>query len=411
MNIDSSDTPKSNARRRALSILLIALLSVIVILLARWVLHGRFHVITDDASVSGDIVLVTPQVSGTVARIRVEDTMLVKAGDVLVELNETDLRMTRERAEAEFLRTIREVQAMYAQTQSLSAEYASAQADLSVVEIDRDHAAADLKRRQAASADGGIMGEELAHAEEAQRSADARLIAATRHAESVRQRSAAQEALTAGVNLARHPRMVAAASALRTAIINESRAKIRAPIDGQIARRAVTTGALAAAGTTIMSIVPLHAVWVNANFKEAQLTNVRVGQPVEMVSDLYGSSVKFHGRISGLDAGTGSAFALLPAQNATGNWIKVVQRVPVRVELDPHEVAEHPLRVGLSMNADIDTSAQKSAQATMPAAPSPAAAGYENSEIEADAIVATMLRQAFNGSPKTVMHVRKERAR
>jgi membrane fusion protein (multidrug efflux system) len=202
--------------------------------------------------------------------------------------------------------------------------------------------------------------------------------------------------MTSGVDVAHHPRVAAAASALRSALINESRSQIRAPIDGQVARRAVTTGSMVAMGTPILSIVPLHSVWVNANYKEAQLTDVRVGQAVEMTSDLYGSSVKFHGRVTGLDAGTGSAFALLPAQNATGNWIKVVQRVPVRVDLDAKELAEHPLRVGLSMSADIDT--DDNAKGSPVVTPAVAAAGYAQSEAAADAAVAALLTTALGDS-------------
>ena len=396
MTLELPEQPKSNGRRRALGILASVVITALLIVGARWFLHGRHHVTTDDATVDGDIVLVTPQVSGTVAKIMVEDTMAVKAGDVLVELDATDLKMMRERAEAELLRTVRDVRSLYAQTQSASADAASAQAELSLAQIERDHAKSDLTRRQAAAADGGVMGEELAHAEEARRSAEARVVAATRRAESATQRARAQSVMTSGVDVAHHPRVAAAASALRSALINESRSQIRAPIDGQVARRAVTTGSMVAMGTPILSIVPLHSVWVNANYKEAQLTDVRVGQAVEMTSDLYGSSVTFHGRVTGLDAGTGSAFALLPAQNATGNWIKVVQRVPVRVDLDAKELAEHPLRVGLSMSADIDT--DDNAKGSPVVTPAVAAAGYAQSEAAADAAVAALLTTALGES-------------
>jgi membrane fusion protein (multidrug efflux system) len=393
MTLELPEQPKNTGRRRALGVLAFVVITALLVVVGRWFVHGRHHVTTDDASVAGDIVLVTPQVPGTVARIAVEDTMAVKAGDVLVELDATDLKMNRERAEATLLSTVREVRAQYAQTQSAAADAASAQAELSLAQIESDQAIADLKRRQAAAADGGVMGEELAHAEASHRSAEARVVAASRRADAAQARARAQSAITVGVDVLHHPRIVAAASALRTALINESRAQIRAPIDGQVARRAVTTGALVSPGTPILSIVPLHSVWVDANFKEAQLTDVRVGQAVEMTSDLYGTAVKFHGRVAGLDAGTGSAFSLLPAQNATGNWIKVVQRVPVRVDLDPKELAEHPLRVGLSMAADIDT--QDTATAAPVVTPTAAAAGYAAAEAAADAAVAALLSSAL----------------
>jgi len=393
MNTPSNTEAKSSTRRRLLSILALLVLTVLGLLGLRWTLHGRFHVETDDASVAGDIVAVTPQVAGTVSKILVEDTLVVHAGDPLVILDATDLKLARERAEAELLRTLREVRALYAQTDSMVADAASARADLSVAEIDRDRAIADLSRRRQAGVDGGVMGEELAHAEEARNSAEARVVAAARRSDAAGQRLKAQAANTAGVDVVHHPRVLAAAAALRQAIINEGRATVRAPIDGQIARRAVTSGAFVGVGAPLMSIVPLTQVWVEADFKEAQLTDVRIGQPVELHSDLYGTSVVFHGRVAGLDAGTGSAFALLPAQNATGNWIKVVQRVPVRIALDPKEVAEHLLRVGLSMTADIDLHPLDAA-AVPASAPVAASAGYERLDAEADERVAALLAQS-----------------
>ncbi len=395
MNSETTDQPKSSFRRRALSILGLVVLVIVGTIVARWFLHGRFHVETDDATVAGDIVSVTPQVSGTVAKILVEDTMAVTAGDPLVQFDVTDMRINRERAEAEFVRTVREVRSLYAQTASLAADAASARADLDVAHIDQEHARADLSRRQAASTDGGVMGEELAHAEEASKATAARALAAARRAESANQRYIAQAAMTNGVDASHHPRVLTAASVLRQGIINEGRATIRAPIDGQVARRAVTVGSYVAPGTPIMAIVPLSAVWVDANFKEAQLRNVRVGQPVELTADLYGSAVKYRGRVAGLDAGTGSAFALLPAQNATGNWIKVVQRVPVRVDLDAKELAEHPLRVGLSMVADVETH-PSDAKGTV-TAPATASSGYEGLEAEADARIAALLHEVMSG--------------
>jgi len=235
---DESTAPAANpARRRALRVFALVLLTLALVFFGRWFLHGRFHVTTDDAAVAGDIVSVTPQVSATVARILVEDTMTVHAGDVVVVLDDTDLRLNRERAEADLRRTVQEVQALVAQTAAYAAEAASARAEQAVVEIDRDHAAADFARRQAAAADGGVMGEELAHAEEAKRGAEARLAAAGRRVESAARRLEAQAAMTQGTDVAHHPRVLLAAATLRQALLAEARAKVRAPIDGVVARR------------------------------------------------------------------------------------------------------------------------------------------------------------------------------
>jgi membrane fusion protein, multidrug efflux system len=393
MTTESTAEPKSSKRRRVLLTLALIVVCGAVVIGLRWYLHGRFHVETDDASVAGDVIVVTPQVSGTVAKILVEDTVAVKAGDVLVELDPTDARLASERAEADLLRTVRDVRSLYSQTETLAADAASAKADLAVAQVDRDRAMADLARRRAVGVDGGVMGEELAHAEEGKTGADARLLAAQRRAEAAQKRLAAQAANTDGIDPQHHPHILAAEATLRQALINEGRTQVRAPVDGQVARRSVTAGEFVATGTPLMSIVPLASVWVDANFKEAQLQNVRVGQAVELMADIYGPSTVFHGHVVGLDAGSGSAFALLPAQNATGNWIKVVQRVPVRIELDPKEVAEHPLRVGLSMTADVDTSSSGAAVAT--ARPVPAMPGYDQVAAAADARIAQLVAEAF----------------
>jgi membrane fusion protein (multidrug efflux system) len=350
-----ADAAATNPRRRLLLGVAVVVGVVAAALGLYQILVGRYHVETDDAAVAGDIITVTPQTGGMVSRILVEDTQHVKAGDVLVELDATDQRVARARAEAELARTVRDVEALYATTEALAAQAAAARAQSAAAESERARAASDLERRRAIAAEGGVSQEELLHATEQLRAAEAQLAAAHRLADAAERQMQANRAQTQGTTVANHPRVLAASAAVREAIIAEGRTQILAPVDGQVAKRSVTLGTLVAPGTTLLSIVPLARVWVDANFKEAQLTNVRSGQPATLTADLYGGRTKYHGRVVGLAAGTGSAFALLPAQNATGNWIKVVQRVPVRVELDPRELAEHPLRVGLSMSVDVDT--------------------------------------------------------
>jgi len=347
--------PPTGRRRR----LLLGVGTVVGLLLlalgAYHLLVGRYHVDTDDAYVVGDVVSITPQVGGMVNRILVEDTQRVTAGQVLVELDATDQRVARARAEAELARAVRDVEALYATTTALAAEAAASHAQVKSAEAAAARAAADLERRRAVVADGGVSSEEVLHATQQSQGAEAQLVAARRSAEAADAQLAANQAQTAGTAIATHPRVLAAAAAVREAVIAEGRTRILAPVDGEIAKRAITLGTQVAPGTPLLSVVPLDAVWVEANFKEGQLGEVRAGQPVTLSTDLYGGTVRYHGRVVGLSAGTGAAFSLLPAQNATGNWIKVVQRVAVRVALDPAEVREHPLRVGLSVTADIDT--------------------------------------------------------
>jgi membrane fusion protein (multidrug efflux system) len=358
-----------------------------------YALVGSHHVTTDNAYVQGDVVQVSPQVPGMVARILVEDTQRVKAGQLLVELDATDLRTARARAEAELVRAVRDVQALYASTDALAAQADARRAEVAAAEAAVARAKADLARRRDVAAQGGVSGEELTHAEQALTTAEAQLAASRGGALAARQEYAANRAQTAGLSVANHPRVLAAAAAVRDAIVAEGRARVLAPVDGEVAKRSVTLGARVVPGTPLLAIVPLERVWVEANFKEAQLRDVRVGQPVTLSADLYGGRVEYRGRVVGLGAGTGSAFALLPAQNATGNWIKVVQRVPVRIALDPAQLREHPLRVGLSMDADVDTRAGDGPPVA--AAATLAVAGgtdvYDDLERQADARVAELI--------------------
>ncbi|WP_137008696.1 HlyD family efflux transporter periplasmic adaptor subunit [Aquitalea aquatilis] len=302
---------------------------------------------TDDAYVAGHMVQLTPEVGGTVVKIAAEDTDRVNSGQTVVAFDNSDAKLAFERARNEFAQTVRETRQLMTSTQQLAAQVAVREAELS-------KAQADLKRRETLAGSDAISSEELGHARDAVSTAKAALDAA-------REQAKATEALVGKDVLAKQPNVQRAASKLKEAWLALQRTEVKAPVSGYVARRNVQVGQRVAAGTPLMVVVPLESVWVDANFKEVQLAKIRIGQDVELTADLYGSKVSYHGKVQGLSAGTGSAFSLLPAQNATGNWIKVVQRVPVRIQLDPKELKEHPLRVGLSVDAVVDISKQDGA--------------------------------------------------
>ncbi|MGH8851434.1 MAG: efflux RND transporter periplasmic adaptor subunit [Casimicrobiaceae bacterium] len=306
-----------------------------------WALALRYVQSTDDAYVSGNIVQVTPQISGTVVAIGADDTQFVEAGQTLVRLDEADSKVALDQAEAQLARTVREVRSLFATSAQLQSAIALRQSDLAT-------AKADLARRERLASSGAISGEELQHAREAVAGARAGLLGA-------QQQFAANRARVDHTTIEDHPDVKNAAAHVRDAYLAYARTVLPAPVAGFVAKRAVQLGQRVSPGTPLMAIVPLDQVWVDANFKEPQLAAMRVGQPVTLRADIYGGKVRYHGRIAGFGAGTGAAFALLPAQNATGNWIKIVQRVPVRIALDPQELATHPLQVGLSMQAEVNT--------------------------------------------------------
>jgi membrane fusion protein, multidrug efflux system len=308
---------------------------------AWWLLSGRWHESTDDAYVGGNLVQVNPQVAGTVIAIRADDTDFVKAGDPLVELDKADAKVALESAEAQLARTVRAVRNLLATSEGLQANVAQRKSDL-------DKAEQDFARRKQVEEIGAVSGEEMQHARDA--------VAAARAAyQAARRQSQAQRALVERTSIETHPDVQNAAARVREAYLAYSRTTLPAAVSGIVARRTVQVGQRVSPGMPLMAIVPLEQVWVDANFKEGQLANLRAGQPVTLVADAYGSSVKYHGRLAGFGAGTGSAFSLLPAQNASGNWIKVVQRVPVRIALDAGELRQHPLQIGLSMEVEVDT--------------------------------------------------------
>lgn len=327
-------------------------------LVAWWLLAPSDHAVTEDAYVEGNVVQVTPQLNGSVTAIGADNTDYVKAGQVLVQLNQVDAQLALARAEAQLARSVRQVRAQFASASQGRANIVLRRADLA-------RAQTDLARRSSLAGSGAVSGEDISHAEDAVRTARAALTVAE-------QQSLSSSALTDQTSVASHPDVLAASAQLRDAWVAAHRTTLRAPVSGLVTRRNVQLGQRVAAGTALMSIVPPEQMWVSANFKESQLTGIRIGQPVELRADVYGKTVRYHGRVAGLDAGTGSAFALLPAQNATGNWIKVVQRVPVRIALDARELAAHPLKIGLSMRVAVDTTQRSGALAASTASGRPA---------------------------------------
>jgi membrane fusion protein, multidrug efflux system len=307
---------------------------------AYWATVLRYSQSTDDAYVNGNVVQITPQISGTVVSIAADDTQFVKAGQPLVRLDQADAKVALDQAEAQLAKTVREVRNLFATTAQLQAAVQLRQTDLS-------QAQADLARRVQLGKSGAVSGEELQHARDAVKGAESALLAA-------QQQLAANRARVDRTTLEDHPDVRNAAAAVRNAYLNYARTTLPAPVSGFVARRNVQLGQRVSPGAPLMAVVPLDQVWVDANFKEPQLAGMRVGQPVTLTADLYGNNIRYHGKVVGFGAGTGSAFSLLPAQNATGNWIKIVQRVPVRVALDAREVAEHPLQIGLTMKAVVN---------------------------------------------------------
>jgi membrane fusion protein (multidrug efflux system) len=335
----NAEPPTNGKRRLLMTLLIIALLIAAIAYGLYYFLIARFHETTDDSYVNGNVVQITPQVMGTVISVNADDTQTVRVGDPIVVLDPADSKVTLDRAEANLAQAVRQVRTLFVNNNQYVAQVALRQSDLSRAED-------DLRRRMTIAQTGAISLEEISHARDAVRGAQASLNAAEQELQSNR-------ALTANTEIADHPNVLAAAAKVRDSYINYARNTMPAPVAGYVAQRSVQVGQRVSPGTPLMAIVPLNSVWVDANFKEVQLTHMRIGQPVELTADVYGSSVVFHGKVIGFSAGTGSAFSLLPAQNATGNWIKVVQRLPVRIGLDPQELGKHPLRIGLSMTVDV----------------------------------------------------------
>jgi membrane fusion protein, multidrug efflux system len=367
-------------RRTWLIALTVALAVIALVVLAWWLLYARFYQSTDDAYVAGDLVNVMSQVSGTVVAIGADETDRVRAGQELVNLDPTDARIALNDAEQQLARTVRQTRTVFANRDQLTAVVNQRRADLARAE-------SDFNRRRNLAASGAVSGEELGHARDALSAARDALTAAEKNL-------AASAALVGHTGVADNPDVQAAATQVERAWLALMRTSVRAPVSGYVARRSVQLGERIAPGAPLMAIVPLERLWIDANFKEVQLNRMRIGQPVTVVSDLYGRQVEYHGRVEGLGMGTGAAFALLPAQNATGNWIKVVQRVPVRVALEPRELRAHPLRIGLSTKVAVDVRDDSGPQLaqTPPAEPVLATRTFDIDPSEIKARIAEIIR-------------------
>ncbi len=371
--------------------LLLRLLAVIVVLgVIAWALwyflDGRWYESTDDAYVNGNVVQITPQIAGSVVSIGADDGDRVHAGEVLVRFDPSDADVLLAEAKANLANTVRKVRGLYSNVNG-------AQADMAIRKVAVEKARADYNRRVGLARSGAISAEELAHARDALSAAESALITA-------QQQFQTSKVLVDDTVVASHPDVQAAAARLRAAYLDDARTSLVAPVDGYVAKRTVQVGQRVLPGTALMAVVPLHGVWVDANFKETQLTHMRIGQPVTIDSDVYGSSVQYKGKVESLGVGTGSAFSLLPAQNATGNWIKIVQRIPVRVVFtDPQQLERHPLRLGMSLNVEVnlhDRSGPTLAQHS-PTQPVFSTDIYKQQLVKADAAIAQIIHANMGG--------------
>lgn len=340
---------------------------------AYWILYASHFVSTDNAYAAVEIAQVTPSVGGTISEVLVRDTQAIKKGDILVRIDQTDAKLALAQAQADYGRAIRRVKGYVANDSNLNAQIAAREADekrliaqLNSAEADLERAQIDLKRRKALAVSGSVSGDELTRAENAYATAKANLEATrasaqqakANHMSAISSREA-NAVLINGTTEETNPEVAFARARLDQAKVDLERTIVRSPVDGIVAKRQVQLGQRVQAGMPLLTVVPVQEMHVDANFKEVQLTNVRVGQPVILHADIYGSAVTYHGVVEGFSGGSGAAFSAIPAQNATGNWIKVVQRLPVRIKLDPKELLTNPLKVGLSLDAEIDTRSHK----------------------------------------------------
>ncbi len=369
----TADRKARSATRRKWFVRLAIIVAVGAIGWGLWYfIVGRNYVSTDNAYVNAEMAQVTPLISGQAIEVRVKDTQAVKQGDVLVVLDPTNARIALAQAEADlaaarrrFVQAKATSGALSAQVSAGGADIARARAQLIIAEADFYKAQVDLQRRQALAGSGAVSGEELTIAQRAYAVAQAAVMQARAVVDQAQsgQRAAkgqffANEALVSGSSVDTDPAVLAGKAKVDAARLDVERTVIRAPVAGVVTHRQVQLGQRVAQGNQIMTIVPVNQLYVDANFKERQLRGVTIGMPAKVIADIYGSDVVYHGRVAGISGGTGASMALIPAQNATGNWIKVVQRLPVRIELDPRELAAHPLRVGLSTEVEIDLAAK-----------------------------------------------------
>ena len=339
----------SARRRPALLIVTALVLAAGLAYTAWWAVFERRFETTDNVYVQAPEVQITAQAPGTVVSVLTDDMQQVSAGQVLVRLDAADARLALDRAEAQLAQTVREVRALFAGQATYASGVEVREAELARSRAELQRLSDDAARRAPLVGSGAVSAEEAAHAQAAVQGARTAVAAAEAALAVARDQAGTQRVLVEGTTVAAHPSVERAAAAVREAFLALRRCEITTPTSGTVARRAIQVGQRIAAGTPLMTVIPLDQAWVEANFKESQLARMRLGQPVELHADVYGSRVTYRGQVAGLAAGTGAAFALLPTQNATGNWVKVVQRVPVRIAVAPEDLARHPLRVGLSM--------------------------------------------------------------
>jgi membrane fusion protein (multidrug efflux system) len=356
MNTPKNTDARQQVRKKALT-------AVAAVVLVAGAAYGAYYALvldhfesTDNAYVQGNVVQITPQVAGTVLAIGADDTDFVKAGQSLVRLDPADARVALDQAEAQLAQTVREVRTLFTSNNTLNAQIAQRDADVARARAELAKAQDDVTRRAPLVATGAVGQEEFNHVDAQLTAARSALAAAQSAALAARDQLSTNQSHTDNTTVELHPNVQRAAARVREAYLALKRVDLPAPVDGYVAKRSVQIGQRVQPGAPLMTVIALDQVWVDANFKESQLRKLRIGQPATLLADVYGKKVQYHGTVAGLGAGTGAAFALLPAQNATGNWIKVVQRVPVRITLNTQEVIAHPLRLGLSMDAQVDIS-------------------------------------------------------
>ena len=383
---EQNDNKPSGKRRMLLiSLALVVILAVLGVYLYH-LFYGRFHENTDDAYVNGNLVQITPQVTGTVVSIGADDGDYVEQGQVLVRFDPSDSEVALQSAEANLARTVRQVRGLYSTVDSYKAQVGSRKTDV-------ERARADFQRRQKLAQGGAISQEELSHARDTLNSAQSAL-------NSAQQQLDTNAALVDETDVASHPDVKAAAAQMRQAYLDEARSSLVAPVSGYVAQRSVQVGSRVQPGTPLMAVVPLEQIWIDANFKETQLRDMRIGQPVEVEADLYGSDVRYRGTVESLGVGTGTAFSLLPAQNASGNWIKIVQRLPVRIRLEQDNLKKHPLRIGLSTDVTVDLHDQDGELLAQKPLTQPRFATdvYERQLAEADALIEQIIQRNAPGT-------------
>ena len=379
---DNKYRPENKAKRKLM--LIVAALVFVLVGVAYaiyWFDYAQFEQSTDDAYVAGNMVEMMPQMGSNVVAVYADDTQWVQMGQPLVLLDGAQAKIALAKAEAQLGQTVRHVKQLYDVVKELRSTIVQRQADL-------DNARSDLARRKSLIDEHAVSAEEVQHAQTALAQAKSAL-------DTAQYQLHGAQRMVAHTTLTTHPSVLVAEAELKEAYLAVQRLTIKAPVSGFIAKRSVQIGQRVDSTTPLMVIVPLNQIWVSANFKENQLGSIRVGQPVTVISDMYGSDVTFHGKVAGLGAGTGSVFSLLPAQNATGNWIKIVQRLPVRIVLDPREVAKYPLRLGLSLTATVDTHEQSgmAVSTSQPVSPIYTTAIFTVTDEAVDRLIARILRK------------------